>query len=1088
MNENRKTNLQPGINLLATIEKIKQLLTTKEVLSKHISFNKDGKALCFAHDEKSPSLSINKVTGKYKCFGCGVTGDMFDAYEIMFKESTLESCLHICSEHSIEPVGSGDFDYKAYQQQQASKKSAIQSVTLQAEKCQTILLSSDGIAGYDYLKERGINDDTIKIFGLGFDDYMKAVTIPLHNAKGEILGLSKRFLNPVKSKYINPSNSDLYNKSFFLYGSHQAIQSRVFNKVKHCVLVEGYFCLWQLWQIGVKQVASPCGTSFTIEQMELLKKQVQHVKLFFDNDEAGRNGAEKAIIPLLENGFRVEIILIPDPFKDPDQFILELKKTKTDAEIQQLIFSDEYCQDAVLYQAKKLWKQANGQPHEQANALKQIVDLLFAITEPAIQNFYIEDVCSAICSQNKKLKQKDLQKSITDAIHEILLQAEPAKEIENNEAFPEWFTDEHKEDQFKKGYVSVDRIEKGKPVVGYFIVDNKNKQTELSNFIAKPLFHIYAGAESRYMLSIYNGYRTAVLDVPAKVIPSIDQFQGFTVSEGNFLIFGNKSQWLRIASELLQSFPRCIEINRLGWQQYGFFAYVDKIFIPGTGLKDLDNWGIIQHNEENFLVPASCEAYRQLQRTGEDPFESDRYLRYKKAEIDFSTWAMQMQNVYLQKGLVAIAYVVLTLFRDIIYSVDNNCPHLYCYGEPSSGKSKFAESITAIFFYKRNAFNLNSGTDFAFFHYMQSFPNCPAHLNEFDIEVIKADWFQALKAAYDGEGRERGKGGSKYRTEVMRVLSTLILTGQKLVTADDNSLVSRSLIEPFSIREKNEDQEKAYTKLKLWESEGLSGLLPDILQYRELFVQQYKNKFNEQLSYWRKHKSDVQQVNQRVLQNYCHLATCYNLLSQNISLPKPAETFTEYCYKQAVHWSHFIRSSDTLSEFWRTLEFFINGNQVHEGWDYTIETVMQVKIRVSRDKEEIKPFMHPTKVLFLRLNNVHKLFQTAYRSRTGKEAMSQDNLLHYFASRKYNLGAVKQKLFCRIVVNNEKANGSIETVKKEQRINSSCYAFLYDDLGLDLESFEGDEQPDQPQVEILPVKPQYVEELPFGQITNEMQN
>ena len=612
------------------------------------------------------------------------------------------------------------------------------------------------------------------------------------------------------------------------------------------------------------------------------------------------------------------------------------------------------------------------------------------------------------------------------------------------------------------GYLPINKKIKGKPLVGYFSFSGGTK-TEITNFIVNPLFHVYAGVESRFLLQIYNGYRHAVLDVPARSIPSIDQFQANTVAEGNYIIFGAKPQWLRIASDLLQQFPRCIEIRNLGWQSFSFFAFVDKIYIQGHGLKDLDNWGIIKIKDENFLIPASCEAYRQLKHTGEDPYENDRHLTYKESPVSFTKWSLQMQRVYRQQGIVAIASVILSLFRDLVFDVDNNCPHLYAFGEPSSGKSKWAESITAAFFYKRPAFNLNSGTDFAFFSYMQRYTNCPAHLNEFEIEVIRPEWFEAIKGIFDGEGREKGKAnagaGSRNRTEIMKVRSVLILTGQKLITANDNSVVTRSIIEAFSLRDDlSEEDKQAYTELKDWEGQGLSSMLVELLHHREHFQKNYKDSVNEQLSTWRKEKKDARALNQRILQNYAHLATGYNLISRLIALPQESEEFTEYCYKQSRRWSQFIRNSDTLSEFWRTLEFLVSEQAVTEGWDFKIEEVIEVKVRVNRDEEMPQRFEKPVKVLFLRLNNVHKLFQTAFRNRTGKEAMSIDNMLHYFSSRKYFIGPVKKKVFKRYTFHNETKNlGGISggthvvTDKREQKQESSCYAFLYDELDLEIE-------------------------------------
>src|SRR5262249_50183305 len=147
----------------------------------------------------------------------------------------------------------------------------------------------------------------------------------------------------------------------------------------------------------------------------------------------------------------------------------------------------------------------------------------------------------------------------------------------------------------------------------------------------------------------------------------------------------------------------------------GFFAFVDKIFIPGGGLKELDEWGIINHNDNNYLVPAASAAYKHVQNSSGDPYENLRTLKFVQSPINFSQWCALMFRVYQEKGIVAIAFVILTAFRDIIFSIDNNCPHLYAFGERSSGKSKWVESIMAFFFVKRAAFNLNSGTDFAFF-------------------------------------------------------------------------------------------------------------------------------------------------------------------------------------------------------------------------------------------------------------------------------------------------------------------------------------------------------------------------------------
>ena len=1081
----------------STIQSIKQAQLSSVVSYFVADLKKKGinyQSCCPFHDEKTPSFSVNDVKNIYKCFGCGAGGNSAISFVMNLKNKTFyEACLTVAEITGIKI----EHEDNNFSEEQKKVYAAKQDATQQQEQVlnyvvpvyQKMLhnLPEDHPAKV-WLKERFINDEIIAEKQIGwagsewntvtsniinknlyeasaalgitkrsinnesnYDGYRSRITFPIKDKNGRYIGLGGRYIkinandgNNI-SKYINPTECEIYNKSTVLYGISDA--EKAIQQKGYVYLTEGYMDVVSPHRVNIFNTVATCGTALTKDQILLIKRYTNHIALWRDNDSAGEISFAKNLLELLKYGFKVSKVLYKE--KDPDEWVKALPRNN---DIQ--CIDEPKLTDAVVYYTTKLWEDAKDDIHSAATAKVLIMELLASIDNEFIRSNYFDSLCKAF-----KWKTGDTKKELSS-----ILDTTSSYEDENGDEsvikfFP-WMDESQKEEALMNGYTSFNRKERGKPMVGYYSF-NQNGKTEITNFIVTPLFHVYAGVESRFLLQIYNGYRYAVLDVPAKVIPSIDQFQGFAVSEGNFLIFGAKPQWLRIASNLLQSFPRCIEIQSLGWQSYGFFAYVDKIFIPGEGLKDLNNWGIITHSKENYLIPASCEAYKQLQRTGDDPYENDRYLTYKTSKMDltFNLWAKQMTRVYDQKGTVGVAYAILTVFRDIIFDVDNNCPHLYAFGEPSSGKSKWAESITALFYQKRSAFNLNSGTDFAFFNYMQRYKNCPAHLNEFEIEVIKPEWFQAIKGIYDGEGRERGKGGSKNRTEVMRVHSTLILTGQKLVTADDNSVVSRSLIEPFSNADFTEDDKQEYSKLKQWEADGLSSILPELIQHRSEFEKEYKEKFNTQLSTWRKTKQDVQQVNQRIMQNFAHLCTCYNVISNYINLPQSAAEFTEYCYKQSLKWSHFIRSTDTLSEFWRTLEFFVSQNEVEYGWDYIVENVFSVRIRINRTEEKTIDFNKPTKVLYIRLNNVHKMFQTAYRSRTGKEAMTLDNLLHYFSSRKYNLGSIKQKQFSRIVVSNEHINNSIQTIKKEEKKITSCYAFIYEDLGIDIENFDGN-QPD----------------------------
>jgi DNA primase len=1071
-------------------------------------------ACCPFHAEKSPSFSVNDVKGIYKCFGCGASGDAISFVMELQKCTFIEACKAVAEACGIT-IEEEKQEYTEQQKEAFQKKAAaadqqeqVLNMVIPIYKKMLRDLPAEHPAK-KWLADRHIDQDTIDRWQIGwagdewntvtttlvnlnlypaaaalgiskhsdksdsnYDGYKNRITFPITDRNGRYIGLGGRYISTKDSdskdapKYINPSECELYNKSGVLYGLSMA--AKHIKEAGYAYITEGYMDVVSPHRVLVTNVVATCGTAFTQQQMQLIKKHTTHIVMWRDNDNAGQISFAKSLPELLKNGFKVDIVEYGE--KDPDDWA---QAQEDPAEIEASENPNDPLhvsptggrgalparQDALIFQCKKLWKDAADDLHSRATAKAEILKLLALLPE-ILRNNYFDRLSKSFNWKAGETK-KEFAKIVEANPHSVVGVSTDHTDHDadpSSIAYPAWMSDEMKEAFMQAGYTQVKRKHNGKPLVGYFSF-NQNGKTEITNFVINPLFRIEAGQESRYLSEIDNGYKQVVVDMPSKVFPSIEQFQGMCVSAGgSFLIYGNRNQWLRIATDLLHGYPSSIEVSTLGWNEHGFFAFVDKAYIPGRGLVEYNKWGILEHADKNFLVPASSEAYKSLQQFGSDPYENQRTLTYRLSPVSFGKWASQMERVYGQKGTVGIAYAILTLFRDLIFRVDNNCPHLYGFGEPSSGKSKWAESITAIFYYRRSGFNLNSGTDFAFFLYMSQFANAPAHQNEFEIEVIKEEWFQAIKGAYDGEGRVRGKMGSKNSTEIQKIVSTLILTGQKLITADDNSVVTRSIIESFSTQEYTEDDKQAYDTLREWEANGMSSMLTELLCHRAFFEKHYRDNFNDQLSKWRKIKGSGTQLNQRILQNFAHLCTCYNMVNQFIPMPQTAEEFTHYCYTQAVYWSSFIRSSDTLSEFWRTLEYLSGKGFAKDGWDYTVEDVLSVSVSKGGKENYDRKFDQPTRVLFLRLNNIHKEFETAFRQRTGKQAMSIENLLHYFSSRRYYVGPVRSRRFQRFVYVQQEANRSgagtsyqaVEgQTQKEEKI-TSCYAFIYDDLNIDI--------------------------------------
>lgn len=745
-------------------------------------------------------------------------------------------------------------------------------------------------------------------------------------------------------------------------------------------------------------------------------------------------------------------------------------------------------QDAILWKAGYLYKAATS-PDEKATAIEEIAHTVMQIKGVTRQTTYVQAI-----EQEIKLKKNLIAKTI-EQLHKqaddarkkqqgnLLLEEEEEGIMHEQESkMPKWITKEDEMHWRKHGYFPCNKMVNDHKKIGFYSISVRQTEAgpvyasvEITNFLCTPIMHVYKGVDSRHIIEINNGYVNAVKEVESKLIPSREQFQSAAVTEGSFAIFGSNLQWLRIASDLLHKFPRCIEIDDLGWHPSGFFAYSDYIYVPGKGHLDIDRYGIVEVAEKKYLLAQQSEAYLQLIGTGGDPFENDRPLTHKKATITFTDWCNKVQRVYGMQGAVGVAFCIFTLFRDVVAKITGTSPHLYLFGPPQSGKSVLAETIYSLFYLDRKFFIAYEGTVPAFYTYMSRFVNCPAVINEVDANTTDPDRLQAFKGAFDLEGREKmnmSAKGNKRSTTIQKINSSLILVGQHIVTNDDNALLTRSIIEDFLPNDNRSSADiKAFDDLKQVGKQGITSLLTELLNMRGYFDTNFRQQYLEQLGEWIKLTSQQgKPLVQRIMNNYAILATSYKILSNNYTLPISADQFTEYCLQQAKKWSAFVSSSDTLSEFWRYISFLFESGQVVDGWDIIVKKETTITTRDGQtstyDAGEL--------VMYIRLNNTHKVYQAENRKRTGKDGISMDMLLHYFKAKKYFIGPIKSMRFKRFKDEVEAVApgmlGNPHRRLKPQETIASCHAFLYSEIAKQIEGFnlirsdiDYDEKKDEPE-------------------------
>jgi hypothetical protein len=572
---------------------------------------------------------------------------------------------------------------------------------------------------------------------------------------------------------------------------------------------------------------------------------------------------------------------------------------------------------------------------------------------------------------------------------------------------------------------------------GYYFRTGDKSFSAQSNFVVEPLMHVYSKGDNKRIISIENGFKKVILDMASKSMMSVEQFAAGCYEEGNFMFWGSKIHLMRILNTINDKFTQCYELKTLGWQPEGFFAWSNAVYIPADdNLEHFNNLGISEIDGTNYFSPSASDIYKH-QRAEDDEYENDRYLSFKSNGATIESWAVLFDKVYPNLSIYGIGFVFIGLFKDLVYKIDNNCPHLSCYGEKGSGKSKFCESINAIFLNDLQPFNLNHGTEFAFFNRLSRFKNCVTWFDEFDDQAIKEDRFQSIKGAYDGAGRERGKGTNKNKTEIAKANSALMLTGQYLSTRDDNAALSRCIVIAFTPNNnRSHEAIKNYEDLKAIEKKGLTNIVPEILKYRPEFEKIYAKTFSETFSEIRE-KINTQngEYKERILRNYTAIANCYKFFLQKIKLPFTYDQIVNACVRDVIRLSTLISESDSLADFWNTVEYLLETGEIYDGYHFKI--IHQKNVVVKKDgKEETKVLPKPTKLLYIRLTTIHKLYMEAHRKQTGKSGINQQSLELYIGSAKGYLGKNSSFRF---------------TSKDGQSTVTSSFVFDYDLLGVPLD-------------------------------------
>lgn len=401
------------------IEEVRMKNDIVDVISGYVKLTRKGSSyfgLCPFHNEKSPSFSVSPGKQMYYCFGCGAGGNVFTFLMEYENYTFVEALKHLAERAGIELP---QMEYSREAREQADLKARLLEINKQAAKFYYYQLhTSKGAQGLAYLKDRGLSDETIRKFGLGYSDkygntlyqYLKSkgysdellrqsglfltdevhgmqdkfwnrVMYPIMDVNSRVIGFGGRVMGDGKPKYLNSPETKIFDKSRNLYGLNAARSSRK----KNLIICEGYMDVISMHQAGFTNAVASLGTALTSLQAGLMKRYTDEVLIIYDSDEAGVKAALRAIPMLKGVGLNTKVVNLR-PYKDPDEFI---KAEGAEAFEQRL----EEAENSLLYEIRMRENQYDlKDPQGKSDFLHDAATRLVAIEDEIERSSYIEAV------------------------------------------------------------------------------------------------------------------------------------------------------------------------------------------------------------------------------------------------------------------------------------------------------------------------------------------------------------------------------------------------------------------------------------------------------------------------------------------------------------------------------------------------------------------------------------------------------------------------------------------------------------------------------------------------------------------------
>lgn len=948
-----------------------------------------------------------------------------------------------------------------------------------------------------WYKSKGFSDELLLKAGIlnrpqdrdyTYPVFQRRVTIPVYNSARRIIAYTARTLNPEEpAKYVNSPNTKLFVKSDNLFGIN--IMARGAKSSPYVIVVEGAPDAMKLHQLGLESAIALMGTSMSDKQLDTLKRYTSALCFIPDADvpkdrvrmpagvgavirngtNAMRKGFEVTVRELpfhSEPRFRPktlkekmadrenllvekkmeakasgmsrkewtvlsltedEIASIPDTIEDG----VELSKNDADSYLQtKEMFFDLEEKHFVVWLAEKRFYLAHSLAAKR-NVVREVADLLRFIKDKTILDECIEAL-SQIEGKTKLWR---------DALSRARAEAVKSKEAKRTER--------------DKEAEKIERLRQCNLTIidhCFHSYDDEGEPIRLSNFEMELLYHIMDEVNGVRIFSITNKYNeTKKIEFRESELCSLTTFQQRVGSIGNYIWRAKIDKLNNVKEYLYRQTESAERVKKLGWDiTREFYAFGNGIWYDGE-FYPVDDLGIVKlPTNAVYYIPAKSKMYEN----NLEIYQFERsFVHENRSGLKLHDFASQLIKVFGDNAMVAIGYLLASLFRDVVFKRAHHFPILNLFGEKGTGKTTLATCLQSFFQKVIDPPNLGVTSIPAMNDKMSDAVNSLIVLDEYknDLDARKIAF---LKGLWGGGGQTKKNVNTDGKASQTFISATLALCGQDKPT-QDMALFTRVLFLAFHKTSFTKAERDAYDDLVALCNLGNTHLTLELLNHRELFERNFSSVYGAIKAELSK-MLENEKIHDRIFGNWIIPLAAFRTLESVIEMPFSYSDLLQVVIRCMRLQNETSQESSEMGDFWDALQGFHTQGRAIDKAHFRIK--WHRSFRSTTMKEEMV-FAEPTPILYLNRAAVAGLFNGRSSSNATSNRSNWSTILSYLNSHPSCLG-LKQDRFIILLANGtpdynyESVNGSQIKKLKVNRPKALCfnYAMLKQEFGLNLET------------------------------------